>query len=166
MTSGNPRLTVLIVNYESWADAARLADSLAAEPHFLSGSCELIVVDNDSRGPTPASLAATRPGILVIRRPDNGGFAVGVNTGWQASASPWLLLLNPDVEVAPGFLHRVFEQLDQYESEPSPPGIVGFALRNPDGSTQGSVGAFPTLARAFWEQFLPRSRRKCSCTRP
>jgi N-acetylglucosaminyl-diphospho-decaprenol L-rhamnosyltransferase len=37
---------------------------------------------------------------------------------------------------------------------------VGFALRNSDGTTQGSVGAFPTLARALWEQLLPRSRRK------
>ena len=40
------------------------------------------------------------------------------------------------------------------------PGIVGFGLRNPDGSPQGSVGAFPSLSRSIWEQFLPRSRRK------
>ena len=41
-----------------------------------------------------------------------------------------------------------------------PPGIVGFGLRNPDGSPQGSVGVFPTLARSIREQFIPRSRRK------
>jgi N-acetylglucosaminyl-diphospho-decaprenol L-rhamnosyltransferase len=35
-----------------------------------------------------------------------------------------------------------------------------FGLDNPDGSPQGSVGAFPSLARSLWEQFLPRSRRK------
>ena len=37
-----------------------------------------------------------------------------------------------------------------------PPGIVGFGLRNPDGSPQGSVGVFPNLARTIREQFIPR----------
>jgi N-acetylglucosaminyl-diphospho-decaprenol L-rhamnosyltransferase len=161
ITAGNARLTILVVNYESWADTARLAAALSDEPEFRAGSCKLIIVDNDSRGPIAASLDKPQSGIQVIRRPDNGGFAVGVNTGWHAARSPWLLLLNPDVEIAPGFLHRVFDQLDHYASDSGPtPGIVGFALRNADGSTQGSVGAFPTLARALWEQLLPRSRRK------
>src|SRR5262249_25683139 len=40
------------------------------------------------------------------------------------------------------------------------PAIIGFALRNADGSRQPSVGAEPTVARAFVEPFLPRSRRK------
>ena len=40
------------------------------------------------------------------------------------------------------------------------PGIVGFGLRNPDGTRQPSVGAFPSLARTVWEQLIPRSRRK------
>ena len=48
-----------------------------------------------------------------------------------------------------------------HEADPDgPPGIVGFGLRNPDGSPQGSVGVFPTLARTIREQFIPRSRRK------
>ena len=79
----------------------------------------------------------------------------------DVAQSPWLLVLNPDVEVASGFLGQVFERLDHYEAEPDgPPGIVGFGLRNPDGSPQGSVGVFPNLARTIWEQFIPRSRRK------
>jgi GT2 family glycosyltransferase len=65
------------------------------------------------------------------------------------------------VEVASGFLGQVFERLDQYDTHSQgPPGIVGFGLRNPDGSQQGSVGVFPNLARTIREQFIPRSRRK------
>src|SRR5262249_53893219 len=78
-----------------------------------------------------------------------------------AAQSPWLLVLNPDVEIARGFLNQVFARLEQYETDPGgPPGIVGFGLLNPDSSPQGSVGVFPSLTRSLWEQFLPRSRRK------
>src|SRR5262249_60291021 len=69
--------------------------------------------------------------------------------------------LHPDIEVAPGFLRGVFARLHHHEARPEgPPGIVGFGLHNPDGSPQGSVGAFPSLARSIREQFRPRSRRK------
>jgi GT2 family glycosyltransferase len=40
------------------------------------------------------------------------------------------------------------------------PGILGFALRNPDGTRQPSVGAFPNLSRTVREQLIPRTRRK------
>jgi hypothetical protein len=154
-------LTILIVNYESWPDIVRLVDSLRDEPELRSGACEVVVVDNASRGRIPAELDDLPTGCRLLLRPDNGGFAAGVNAGWRVARSPWLLVLNPDVEIAPGFLHRTFLRLDHHESRPDgPAGIVGFGLLNPDGSRQGSVGAFPTLARSIREQFIPRSRRK------
>jgi len=164
LTSANGlvlRLTVIIVNFESWPDVLRLTASLTAEPEFLSGRCQVIVVDNASSGSTPQSLASPRPGLRLIARPENGGFAAGVNDGWRAARDTWLLILNPDVEIGVGFLGQVFARLASHEANPDgPPGIVGFGLRNPDGSPQGSVGVFPNLARAIWEQFIPRSRRK------
>jgi N-acetylglucosaminyl-diphospho-decaprenol L-rhamnosyltransferase len=160
-SASRPRLTIVIVNYESWADTVRLLGSLASEPELHGGACEVIVVDNASRGPVPAELSDTRPGLGLIARTDNGGFAAGVNAGWHAARSPWLLILNPDVEIAAGFAHRVFDRLDRYDARGADaPGIVGFGLRNSDGSTQGSVGRFPSLARSIREQFIPRSRRK------
>ncbi len=156
-----PRLTVIIVNYESWPDVLELTSALAEEPEFSSGRCGIVVVDNASRGPLPDAFSLHRVGQRVVFRPDNGGFAAGVNAGWRIAESPWLLVLNPDVEVASGFLGQVFERLEQIETKADgPPGIVGFGLRNPDGSPQGSVGVFPNLSRTIREQFIPRSRRK------
>ncbi|MGO9470844.1 MAG: glycosyltransferase family 2 protein [Isosphaeraceae bacterium] len=164
LTSANgltPRLTVVIVNYESWPDVLRLTASLMAEPEFLSGRAQVIVVDNASSGSIPQPLAVPRPGLRLLTRQENGGFAAGVNDGWRAARNSWLLILNPDVEIGGGFLGQVFARLASHEADPDgPPGIVGFGLRNPDGSPQGSVGVFPDLARAIWEQFIPRSRRK------
>jgi len=155
------RLSVIIVNYNSWPDVVRLVDDLLTDSGFSSDLCEVIVVDNASQGPIPPELSQDRAGLLLVTRVENGGFAVGVNAGWRASRGSWLLLLNPDVEIEPGFLGRTLDQLDRYETSPrGAPGIVGFGLRNPDGTWQGSVGVFPSLARTLREQFIPRVRRK------
>jgi GT2 family glycosyltransferase len=156
-----PRLTVIIVNHESWSDVLQLTTALTAQREFRSGHCGIVVVDNASRQPAPVELAAAPAGLQLIARPDNEGFAAGVNSGWRQARSPWLLILNPDVDVARGFLSQVFERLDHYQADPNGlPGIVGFGLRNPDGSPQGSVGIFPNLFRTMREQFIPRRQRK------
>jgi GT2 family glycosyltransferase len=154
-------LTVIIVNYNGWPDVLRLLESLTAASPYASGACEVVVVDNASQAPTPLELTRPRFGVRLVARRDNGGFAVGVNAGWHQARSPWLLVLNPDVVVAAGLLERVVARAEQFENDPrGAPGIVGFGLRNGDGSHQPSVGAFPSLARTFWEQLIPRSRRK------
>ena len=157
-----PRLTVIIVNYNAWPDVIRLVSELEDEPEFSSGELQIMVVDNASQGPIPEKLALFPPaGLRFVARPSNGGFAVGVNAGWRLAESPWMLLLNPDVEITSGLAGRVLERIDNYEQRSSgPPGIVGFGLTNPDGTPQGSVGVFPSLARTIREQFIPRSRRK------
>jgi N-acetylglucosaminyl-diphospho-decaprenol L-rhamnosyltransferase len=157
-----PRLTVIIVNYNGWPDVLRLVSALEAEPAFGSGELQIVVVDNASAGPVPEQLRQSPPsGLRLLERPDNGGFAVGVNAGWRLARSAWLLVLNPDVEISRGLIGQVIERIGRYDSQPSgPPGIVGFALRNCDGSTQGSVGVFPSLLRTMTEQFIPRARRK------
>lgn len=154
-------MTIIVVNYESWPDIVRLVDSLRDEPEIRSGDCEVVVVDNASTGPIPPRLDVLPAGFRLILRPDNGGFAVGVNAGWRAARSPWLLVLNPDVDLSPGFLGETFSRLDHHEARDGrPSGIIGFGLLNPDGSPQGSVGGFPSLGRSIREQFIPRSRRK------
>lgn len=150
-----------MVNHESWPDALRLARELEAEPELDQGPCEIVIIDNASRGPIPEPLAIPHTGLRVIKRHDNGGFAVGVNAGCRAARARWVLVLNPDVEIQPGFLGQVLARIEHHQRDPQgPPGIVGFGLRNRDGGRQGSVGAFPSLARAVWEQFLPRGHRK------
>ena len=155
------RLTVVIVNYNGWSDVLALLEKLGDEPEIRSGVCRIVVVDNGSSEPAPSSPAPRGPGVDLVLRPDNGGFAVGVNAGWRKSPGDWLLLLNPDVEIEAGTLGRILGRIDEWEARPEgPPGIVGFGLRNLDGTPQGSVGAFPTFARFVFEQFRPRSRRK------
>ncbi|MBX6313099.1 MAG: glycosyltransferase family 2 protein [Isosphaeraceae bacterium] len=156
-----PKLAVVIVNYNGWPDVVGLVAGLAEAPEVQDGRCEVLVVDNASDGPVPPEFAQGWPGVRLLCRPDNGGFAAGVNAGWRATTAPWLLLLNPDVVAGPDFLSRVLARLERLEHRPEgPPAVVGFGLRNADGTRQASVGAEPSLWRSLREPFIPRSRRK------
>lgn len=155
-----PVLTIVIVNYNGWSDVVSLVEGLVQSPEVLSGQCELIVVDNASDEPPPDFFRMSRSGLRLILRDENGGFAAGVNAGWRASRSPWLLLLNPDVQAEPELIGRILSRIQAYSSVPDQaPAVVGFALRNADGSHQPSVGAKPGLLRSLAGQFIPRSRR-------
>ena len=156
-----PELAVVIVNFQSWADVAALVVAMARSPLVEAGVCEILVVDNDSRQAIPDVLRTGLPGVRLLLEPTNGGFSAGVNVGWGASASPWLLVLNPDIVAGPDFLALVIERIRSYAGRASAaPGVVGFGLRNQDGTRQPSVGVFPSLYRTVREQVIPRTRRK------
>jgi N-acetylglucosaminyl-diphospho-decaprenol L-rhamnosyltransferase len=154
------RLSVVILNYRSWPDVERLVSSLSDSPPVASGDCEILVVDNASDEPIPPAILEPIPGVRLILRPENDGFSAGVNAGWRTARGPWVLVLNPDVVPEGGLIGQVLGRIEEYEGRPGgEPCVVGFGLRNPDGSHQPSVGAFPGLFRTAWEQFLPRTRR-------
>ena len=154
-------LSVVIVNFNAWEEVENLVRQLLSAPEVESGICEVVVVDNASRDPIPAYFLKPIKGLKLIARSENGGFSVGVNAGWRGSRGSWLLLLNPDLIASENLLGRIVQQVKDFEANRADaPGIVGYALRNSDGSRQHSVGVFPSLLRAVWEQFLPRSRRK------
>lgn len=155
-----PTLAIVIVNFNSWPDSERLIESLPVPDPSLSDRVEIIVVDNASAAPPPDTLV-DRSGVRLVLLPDNAGFAAGVNTAWRVSDARWLLLINPDVVADPGFVPAILDRIDRLEQRPGgPPGLVGFALRNEDGSPQPSVGSFPTLAGCLRELGTPRTRRK------
>ena len=172
-----PRLSVAIVNFCQWRNTARLIGQLRRSIALRTGTAAVVVVDNHSPfHPVVRKLEKLR-GVTIQRFSRNLGFARGVNRGVAIPArardagqrhssvdslSDWVLLLNPDVTVEDGFLDDVVTFVEKLlVSEPSA-GVVGFRLRNRDGSNQASSGPRPTLMRTLAGLFLPRSRRKCT----
>ncbi len=161
--STKPRLTIIIVNHESWPETTSLVETLMSSRSFRDESSEIVVVDNASRSSVPNSVAEPRrPNLQILLCSENGGFAAGVNHGWRKSRGDWLLVLNPDIIATPRFPDDLLDRIESYEKREGTarPGIFGFALLNPDGTSQPSVGVFPSLPRCLREQFIPRSRRK------
>jgi N-acetylglucosaminyl-diphospho-decaprenol L-rhamnosyltransferase len=154
-----PPLSVVIVNYCQWPSTAALVGQLLAAEPARRGDVEVVVVDNHSPPHPLLRKLRRRPGVSVRRWGRNRGFARAVNEGCRLSRGDWFLLLNPDVTLPDGFLEGVLNLAEELRTEERA-GVVGFRLRNPDGTRQLSAGPFPTLAGTLAGLVLPRARRK------
>jgi N-acetylglucosaminyl-diphospho-decaprenol L-rhamnosyltransferase len=154
-----PRLSVVVVNYIRWDDTARLLRQLRRSSAF-GDEAEVVVIDNHSP-PHPIIPRLRRASGVSLRRfQSNRGFARAVNEGCRLAMGEWLLLLNPDTSVSPGFLDSVLDRADDLVAHDRRAGIVGFRLLNDDGSWQLSTGRFPTLASTLLGRLWPRCSRK------
>ncbi len=155
-----PRLSVVIVNYRQWENTAALVRQVRSAPGAGRGEVELMVVDNHS--PPHRLLRRLRrwPEVSLRRWGRNRGFARAANEGCRLSQGQWFLLLNPDVSVTSEFIQGVLDLADNLQTHQPRAGIVGFRLRNSDGSGQLSTGQFPTLAGTLAGLAQPRHRRK------
>jgi GT2 family glycosyltransferase len=71
---------------------------------------EVVVVDNASTDGTAAVLRSFKGRIRVIQNADNIGFAAGQNMAIRACrGTHWVLTLNPDVLLGPGFVQGLVE---------------------------------------------------------
>ncbi|HET8774898.1 MAG TPA: glycosyltransferase family 2 protein [Thermoanaerobaculia bacterium] len=101
-------LSILIVtwNSERWID--RCLRSIPAACEGLE--YEVVVHDNASTDATLDHLGEAN----VLRSTKNEGFAAGTNRAFAASAGRYVFLLNPDCELAPGTLTRLFAFLEAH----------------------------------------------------
>jgi len=153
-----PVLSVVIVNYREWRSTAALARQVLRATAQQRDRVEVLVVDNHSPAHPLAARLRRWPRLSLRRWGRNRGFARAANEGSRLSRGEWVLLLNPDVTLPDGFLDGVQSLIERL---PPRAGIVGFGLRNSDGSPQLSCGPFPTLANTLTRLALPRERRKC-----
>jgi N-acetylglucosaminyl-diphospho-decaprenol L-rhamnosyltransferase len=157
-----PRLSIVIVNYRQWEKTEELVRALQQCAGLKHGRAEIVIVDNHSPKHPIIHRLRRQPHVSLLRWKSNRGFAQAVNEGCRLGLGDWFLLLNPDTTPTEEFLDGVLASLDQLQANA---GIVGFHLRNSDGSRQLSAGPFPTLASTLTRMLLPRSHRKYSTQR-
>jgi GT2 family glycosyltransferase len=106
---------------------------------------EIVLVDDASRDGTAEAVAARWPAVVLLRHAEAAGFTRSANDGLARARGEVLLLLNSDTEVDPGG----FEALRAAFDRDTKLGVVGAALRYPDGSPQWSGGRAPSLLWLF-----------------
>ncbi len=128
-----PDVTVVMVTYNRWdltSEALRLLAESTGPPY------EMVIVDNASTDGTVDHLAHVR-GARILRNPRNLGFGPASNQGAAMARGRYLLLLNSDAWVRPGWLEPLLAVGD------ADPGIAAVAskLLYPDGRLQeaGSI---------------------------
>jgi GT2 family glycosyltransferase len=101
--------TVVIVTYNGWELVKACLSALENE---LRPGIEVVVVDNGSSDGTPEKVREGFESVQVIELGWNLGFAAGNNLGIRPSTSDFVLLLNSDVIVRPGFIGALLEPFD------------------------------------------------------
>src|SRR5262249_32621149 len=109
---------------------------------------EILVVDNASPEGDVDSLLKDFPEVVVIKSPQNVGFAGANNLGFARSTGQYILLLNPDTEL---FEPSIDIMMDRARRLPDA-GILGCKLLNSDRSVQlTSIQRFPNLINQFFD---------------
>ena len=104
---------VTIVTYNSAAYIRNCLDWVFRQdyPRF-----QVVVVDNASKDGTPEILREFTSRVRVICNRENVGFAAGQNQAIGLSDADWILTLNPDVRLTPGFLSAAIAAGESDES--------------------------------------------------
>jgi GT2 family glycosyltransferase len=99
--SAEPKLTIIIVNWNGWEDTLACLESISQTDY---PALQVIVVDNGSTNESVARLQKSASDFTLIQAGENLGFAGGNNLGIRhalAEGTDLIWLLNNDTEVVP-----------------------------------------------------------------
>lgn len=105
-----PLVSIISINYNQ---AQVTCEMVASLRQVTYPNLEILVVDNASPTDDPSSIAEQYPEVKLIRSAKNLGYAGGNNLGIREAKGKYLLFLNNDTEVAPGFIEPLVELFEQ-----------------------------------------------------
>ncbi|MCX6239391.1 MAG: glycosyltransferase family 2 protein [Bacteroidia bacterium] len=105
----SPLISIITVNYDHPDVTCALLESLR---HITYPNIEVIVIDNASPNDDPSVILKLYPEIIFIQSSVNLGFAGGNNLGIRKAKGKYLLFINNDTEVEPGFLEPLVAKLE------------------------------------------------------
>lgn len=141
--AGRPVCAIVLVCWNNRAYLEGCLRSLADSG--MRSPVEVVVVDNGSTDGSQAMLARSFPGVRLIQNDRNVGLGRASNQGIEATAAPYVLLLNNDTVVDGAMLDALIDFMARTPGA----GAAGGTLLNEDGSFQGAWGDFPTLTQEF-----------------
>lgn len=137
-----PRVSVIILTFNNLGLTRACIDSVLKRSDYPN--LEVIVVDNASTDGTPAYLeefGRQHPEIRVVLNSENLGFAAGNNVGLSIATGDYLVVLNNDTVVTPGW---VLTLLRHFEREPSL-GLLGPVTGNIGNEARIEI-SYPDIA--------------------
>ena len=140
-------VAVVVVTYNSASDIPLLIDDLRVAAHYRP--IRLIVVDNQSSDGT-VELIRAHNDIMLVESGGNLGYGGGMNAGLRlVGHCDAVLMLNPDLRLAPDAITRLFEAVNENQI-----GAVVPLILDDDGATYSSLRREPSLSRAIGDALL------------
>ncbi|MCY4020968.1 MAG: glycosyltransferase [Chloroflexi bacterium] len=151
-------LSVVIVSYNT---RELLRACLRSLRESVGLQLEVIVVDNASIDGSAEMVRQAFPEVVLLEQTSNTWYCGGNNIGIKRATADYVLLLNPDTEVAPdalALMHRFLLENPNYA------GVTG-QLRYPDGEIQRTGSEIPTYLSLLLDytvlgHLLPTARRR------
>lgn len=138
-------------------------EHLRALVSSLSDACQrdtlLVCADNGSRDGVAEAMAGERDDVWFLPTGGNIGYGAAINAGARALDdlrrageidSEWFIVVNPDVEFAPGSIDELGRCLDEHPRA----GQVGPRIEETDGSAYPSARNLPTLSNGIGHAVL------------
>jgi GT2 family glycosyltransferase len=149
----------------TWNSTDLLRACLQSLPQALTAySSEVVVVDNGSRGYTPASLRLEFPWMQLLVNRENCGVAPGRNQGIRVTQGEYVILLDDDTVVEPSAFDRLIAYM---ESQPRV-GLCAPKLVDAEGQLHLTCRLYPTLwdklARQIPLSYAQQLRRETEMT--
>lgn len=108
------RLSVVLVNWNARDDLRACLASLENERREHA-DLEVIVCDNGSKDDSVAIMRAEFSRVIVIDAGENLGFAEGCNRGIAKATGEWVVMLNNDTTVDPGWARALVDAAEHAE---------------------------------------------------
>ncbi len=123
----DPNVSIVVVTYNNLDFTRACLASL--DEHSQYEHLEIIVVDNASSDGTPAFLSTwvdNGPNRKLILNDDNRGFAAANNQGLEIATGEYLVLLNNDTYVTPGWVRTLVRHFERDKTI----GLIGPVTNN------------------------------------
>lgn len=109
-TKEAPSITIAILNWNGKTLLERFLPSILQ--HSPEETAKVVVIDNGSRDGSLALLKTSFPKVEILAYPTNAGFAGGYNRAMEEIATPFVCILNNDIEVTEGWLDAPLRLLE------------------------------------------------------
>jgi GT2 family glycosyltransferase/glycosyltransferase involved in cell wall biosynthesis len=129
-----PDVSIVIPVYNQVPFTLACIDSLFAQQSRYT--FEILIGDDASTDATPVAFAQPIEGLTYVRHADNLGFVRNCNTTAAQARGRYVVMLNNDTQVLPGWLDELIDVLEGDASV----GLVGSKLIYPDGRMQECGG--------------------------
>mmetsp|Transcript_4590 Transcript_4590/g.9262 ORF Transcript_4590/g.9262 Transcript_4590/m.9262 type:complete len:914 (-) Transcript_4590:172-2913(-) len=130
-------LSVVILTYNKYSMLDSLLDSIEQQETEIGTPFETIVVDNGCLEETK-KVVSNRVALKYLPLCNNRGYAHGNNEGVKMATGRWILFLNDDIVLQPGFIKSFFELLND---KPKNMAAIGCKILNEKGNQVIEAGS-------------------------
>lgn len=132
-------MSVIVLNYNGQQFLKDCFDSLLQTTYT---NIELLMVDNASTDDSVSFVSQNYPQVKIIQSGGNIGYSAGNNLGIREAKGDFVLLLNNDVEVTPGWLEPIMEEFELDSSIAAVQPKIRHMINRDEFEYAGAAGGF------------------------